>query len=229
MAHFQPNFAQSILGWRGFKFVQMKGPAFSKGRQLRNSQNTLTKLKNPLLQNHWANFSQTCHNVLGEGDSSLYKRRPPPFPRRNNYKIVKIHWWNLKKSSSPEPLSQFQQILAQSIPCVRGIQVSSNDKTINFHKVNNVIFSSLNQCYDIIICVYWFELFSQVSDVVHGPLVVGSDLLCTKWSLGIVLQCHQKSEKNCPTKRRMPRPKRRRTTNLRFLQSTGPMIGHPTR
>ena len=45
-------------------------------------------------------------------------------------------------------------------------------KTINSHKVNNVIFSSLNQCYDIIICVYWFKLFSQVSDVAHGPLVL---------------------------------------------------------
>ena len=33
-------------------------------------------------------------------------------------------------------------------------------------------FSSLNQRYDIIICVYWFELFSQVSDVAHGPLVL---------------------------------------------------------
>ena len=28
---FQPNLAQSILGWRGFKFVQMKGYAFLKG------------------------------------------------------------------------------------------------------------------------------------------------------------------------------------------------------
>ena len=34
-------------------------------------------------------------------------------------------------------------------------------------------FSSLYQRYDtcIIICVYWFELFSQVSNVAHGPLV----------------------------------------------------------
>ena len=31
--------------------------------------------------------------------------------------------------------------------------------------------SSFNQRYDIIIYVYWFELFSQVSDVAHGPLV----------------------------------------------------------
>ena len=34
-----------------------------------------------------------------------------------------------------------------------------------------MFFSSLNQHFDIIICVYWFELFSQVSDVAHGPLV----------------------------------------------------------
>ena len=33
-----------------------------------------------------------------------------------------------------------------------------------------MFFSCLNQRYDIIICVYWFEMFSQVSDVAHGPL-----------------------------------------------------------
>ena len=37
-----------------------------------------------------------------------------------------------------------------------------------------VFFTSLNQRYDIIICVYWFELFSQVSNVAHGPLVLFS-------------------------------------------------------
>ena len=30
---FQPNLAQSILGWRGFKFVQMKGPALFQGEE----------------------------------------------------------------------------------------------------------------------------------------------------------------------------------------------------
>ena len=44
-------------------------------------------------------------------------------------------------------------------------------KTISYHKVN-IFFSSLNQRFDIIICVYWIELFSQVSDVAHGPLVI---------------------------------------------------------
>ena len=46
-----------------------------------------------LLQNHWANFNQTCHKAsLGEGDSSLFKWRARPFPRGDNYEIVKIHW-----------------------------------------------------------------------------------------------------------------------------------------
>ena len=35
-----------------------------------------------LLQNHWANFNQTWHKAsLGEVDSSLYKRRAPPFSK----------------------------------------------------------------------------------------------------------------------------------------------------
>ena len=41
-----------------------------------------------------------------------------------------------------------------------------------------VFFSSFNQRYDIIICVYWFELFSQVSDVAHGPLVFIWKFIC---------------------------------------------------
>ena len=31
LGQFQPNLAQSILGWRGFKFVQMKGPVLFQG------------------------------------------------------------------------------------------------------------------------------------------------------------------------------------------------------
>ena len=39
-----------------------------------------------------------------------------------------------------------------------------------------MVFFPLYQCYDIIIRVYWFEVFSQVSDVAHGPLVKISNL-----------------------------------------------------
>ena len=59
---FQPNLAQCILGCKGFNFVQMKDPAFNKGRSFRNGENALTKLKN-LLEDHWADSNQIWHNA----------------------------------------------------------------------------------------------------------------------------------------------------------------------
>ena len=53
-----------------------------------------------------------------------------------------------------------------------GIQVSSNEEPINYQKLNNVFFSSLNQCYDIINVFIDLNCFLQVSDVAHGPLVL---------------------------------------------------------
>ena len=52
----------------------------------------------------WVKGIQACSN---EG--------PCPFPWGDNYKMAKIHW-QISKSSSPEPLGQFQPNLAQSIP-----------------------------------------------------------------------------------------------------------------
>ena len=56
------NFNQT---WHKTSFSEMdsslfklSAPPLSKGRSLRNSENTLTKFRN-LLQNHWANFKQT--------------------------------------------------------------------------------------------------------------------------------------------------------------------------
>ena len=87
---------------------------------------------------------------------------PRPFPRGDNYKISENTLTNLKKISSPEPLNQFWHKAS--------LGEDSNEKTISYHKVY-IFFSFLCQRYDIIICVYWFELFSQVSNVAHGPLV----------------------------------------------------------
>ena len=52
-----------------------EGPCpFPRGDNYEIAKNTLTKLKNLLLQNHWANFNQTWPKAsLGEGDSSLFK------------------------------------------------------------------------------------------------------------------------------------------------------------
>ena len=44
-----------------------------------------------------------------------------------------------------------------------------NVEPFNFHKVINGYFFILLNI--MIICVLWFELFSQVSDVAYGPLV----------------------------------------------------------
>ena len=50
------------------------------------------KFKNLLLQNHWANFNQSWHKAaLGEGDSICLNEGPRPFPRGDNYEIVKIY------------------------------------------------------------------------------------------------------------------------------------------
>ena len=38
LGKFQPNFSQDILGYRGFKFVQIKGPALFKGEIITNSE-----------------------------------------------------------------------------------------------------------------------------------------------------------------------------------------------
>ena len=80
LGQFQPNLAQTILGWRGFEFVQMEGSALFQGEIIANIH--WWKFKNFLLQNHWANFNQTYHKAsLDEEDSSLFKWRAPPFSK----------------------------------------------------------------------------------------------------------------------------------------------------
>ena len=90
-----------------------------------------------LLQNHWANFNQTWHKAsLSNGDSSLFKWRTLPFSREDNYKIVKIHWRNLKLffSRRTGPISTK---LGTKHPWMKGIQVCSNERPCPFLKGNN--------------------------------------------------------------------------------------------
>ena len=61
---------------------------------------------------------------------------------------------------------------------MKGIQVRLNEEPFNSLKVNNVFFCLLLINIMIIICVYLFELFSQVMDMAHGPL--GFGLNCKK-------------------------------------------------
>ena len=69
-----------------------------------------------LLKNHMANFNQTWHKAsFGDRDSIFLIGRPCPFPRGDNYEIGKIQINEIWKTSSPEPLGQFHQNLAQTI------------------------------------------------------------------------------------------------------------------
>ena len=85
-----------------------------------------------LLQNHWANFNQTWHKAsLGAGDSSLFKWRVSPFSKERLLQNWK-HIIKFLKSSSPEPLGQFQPNLAKM-----GIQVCSNEGLCPFPRGDN--------------------------------------------------------------------------------------------
>ena len=54
--------AQSILAWKGFKFVQMKGQTLFKGEIISKIFKIYQNLKN-LLQNHWVNLNQSIRYV----------------------------------------------------------------------------------------------------------------------------------------------------------------------
>ena len=105
---------------------------------------------------------------------------PCHFPRGDNYKIAKIHKRNLHYFyRTTEPISTN---LGTKHPWMKGIEILFKWQPINCHKVNNGFFPSLNQHYDIILCVYWFKLLSQVNNVAHGPLVLFFFKLESTWT-----------------------------------------------
>ena len=79
-----------------------------------------------LLQNHWANFNQYTKHPWEKGIQVCSNEGHRPFPRGDNYEIVKIHWWNLKIffSRTTGPISTK---LGIKHPRVKGIQVCSNE------------------------------------------------------------------------------------------------------
>ena len=73
----------------------------------------------------WVKGIQVCSN-----------ERPHPFPRGDNYKIVKIHWQNLKIffSRTNGPISTK---LGTKSPWVKGIQVCANERPCPFRRGDN--------------------------------------------------------------------------------------------
>ena len=100
MGQFQPNLAQSILGKRGFKFVQKKGQTLLQMAKWRNSKFLFKKV-----------FSRTIGPIStklgtkhssGEGLKVCSNERPRPSPRGDNSEIVKLYF--LSKSENCMPL-----------------------------------------------------------------------------------------------------------------------------
>ena len=133
-----------------------KGPAlFARGDNNKIVKNTLTNFKNLILKNHLANFNQTWHKAfLGEGDSSLFKWRNPPFSKVRNKEIANILLQTLKMFflRITWPISTK---LGTKHPWVMGNHVSSNEGTCSFPRGDN---------YEIV-KIYWQTLkiiFSRI-------------------------------------------------------------------
>ena len=107
----------------------------------------------------WTRGPISTKHPWGRGIQICSNEGPRPFPRRNYYEIAKIHWLNLK--------ILFSRTTGQ---------ISTKFGIMHLLIGWAVFFSSLNQRYDIIICV----LFCQVSDVAHGLLVFNVLNICRK-------------------------------------------------
>ena len=90
---------------------------------------------------------------------------PRPFPRGDYYEIAKIYLWDLKIFFS-RTTGLISIKLGTIHLWVKGIQVCSNEEPFNSHKEDNGFFLLL-----INVVILRFELFSQVSDVAHWPLL----------------------------------------------------------
>ena len=115
---FQPNVAQSILGWRWFNFFLNEGSCPSQsGDNCKIVKIHYWKLfLKFLLQNYWDIFNQTWCKA---SDSIFLYEGPTPSQRVEHYKIVQMHW-QILKSSSQELLDKFYPNLSQSLLGWRG-------------------------------------------------------------------------------------------------------------
>ena len=106
---FQPNLVQSFLGWREFKFCSQEGPWFFP----RGDNNKRVKTYWQILKIFFSRTTLPISTKLGtkyswvKGIQVYSNEGPRPFPRGDNYEIVKIHWRNLKIffSRTTEPIS----------------------------------------------------------------------------------------------------------------------------
>ena len=97
---FQPNLAKSILGLRGFKFVQMRTHPFPSGDNY-----IIAKIYDNIWGNLEIFFPRTAWPIATKhgkkhpwvmGILVCSNEGSRPFPKGDNYETVKMHWWNSK-------------------------------------------------------------------------------------------------------------------------------------
>ena len=118
LGEFQPKLAQSILGLRGFKFVQMKGPAFFQGKIITKWRKYIDEIQKSSSPEPLSQFQPyLAQNILVWRGFKFVQI----FPRVDNYKIMKTHWRHLKIfSRTTKPISTE---LGTKHPWVKSIQM----------------------------------------------------------------------------------------------------------
>ena len=131
MGQFQPNLAQSILGWRGFKFVYMKGSALFQGEIITKKCKYIDEIKKSSSPEPLGQFQPNLAQcILRWWGLKLFKWKAPPFSR-GDWKYID----KLKNIILQNRWANFNQ-LGTMHPWLKGIQVCSNEELLNFHKVN---------------------------------------------------------------------------------------------
>ena len=128
LGQFQPNLAQSILGWRG----NMKDPVLFQGefRKMRKCIDDFKKIffsitTRPISANLGTNHPLGILDYSNEGSDLL-------FPSRDDNEIVKIHWQNFKIFFY-RTTGSISTKLSRNHPWVKGFWVCSNGKATPFY------------------------------------------------------------------------------------------------
>ena len=103
----------------------MDGLAYFQGERITKLQKSLTKFKKKIiLKNHWTNLNQIWHKAfLGEEKQSFFQMDGPALFQGERITKLQKYINKIKKSSSQEPLNQFQPNLAQSSLGWRGLKL----------------------------------------------------------------------------------------------------------
>ena len=119
LGQFQPNVAQIILEWRGFKFVQMKGHAlFPRGDNSKNVKFYWKYLKIFFFRTNGPVSTKVgTKHLRVTGIQVCSNEGPRSFPRGDNSKRVKFYWKYFLKILLQKHLDNFNKTWHKSSLC----------------------------------------------------------------------------------------------------------------